>query len=156
MNRNLNLSNHFTLGEMTRSATAERKGIDNTPPDDLIPMLQRLCVEILEPVRARFARPFRPSSGYRSKDLNRAIGGAYSSQHCHGEAVDIEVPGVGNYQLADWIRDNLYFDQLILECYRSGVPRSGWVHVSLKPDSRLNRSDVLTYSNRRYTQGLVA
>ena len=156
MNRNEKLSDHFTLGELIRSETAERKGIDNTPPDDIIPMLKRLCVEILEPIRVRYGVPFRPNSGYRSEALNREIGGSSNSQHCVGEAVDVEIPGVSNYDLATWIKDNLEFDQLILECYRRGEPTSGWVHVSLKAQGQDNRMAALTYSNRTYTDGLTA
>ena len=156
MNRNEKLSDHFTLGELIRSETAERKGIDNTPPDDIIPMLKRLCVEILEPIRVHYGVPFRPNSGYRSEALNREIGGSSNSQHCVGEAVDVEIPGVSNYDLATWIKDNLEFDQLILECYRRGEPTSGWVHVSLKAQGQDNRMAALTYSNRTYTDGLTA
>ena len=156
MDRNRNLSAHFTLGELIRSETAERKGIDNTPPPELVPKLTRLCEEILEPVRAHYGTPFRPNSGYRSEALNREIGGSNRSQHCLAEAVDIEIAGISNYELAQWIRENLTFDQLILECYHPGVPNSGWVHVSLKPEERDNRHVAMTYSNRKYMDGLVA
>ena len=156
MDRNSRLSPHFTLGELIRSETAERKGIDNTPPPEIIPKLQRLCEEILEPVRENYGVPFRPNSGYRSEALNREIGGSPRSQHCLGEAVDIEIAGVSNYDLAKWIRDNLAFDQLILECYHRGVPNSGWVHVSLKPEEELNRNLAMTYTNRKYIDGLLA
>ena len=155
MDRNLRLSTHFTLGEMIKSSTAARKGIDNTPPEALIPKLTLLCTKILEPIRQHYGIPFAPNSGYRSEMLNSAIGGSSNSQHCKGEAVDVEIPGVSNDELALWIKDNLEFDQLILECYQSGEPGSGWVHVSLKQDASDNRSQVLTYSNRQYLQGLV-
>ena len=155
MNRNDKLSPHFTLGELIRSNTAERLSIDNTPPKELIPKLKRLCDEILEPVRHRYGHPFRPNSGYRSPELNRAIGGSARSQHCLAEAVDIEIVGVSNYDLAVWMKDNIQYDQIILECYRQGEPNSGWVHISLKENSADNRSKLLTYSNRTYTSGLV-
>ncbi len=156
MNRNDQLSEHFTLGELIRSETAERKEIDNMPPAELIPKLKRLCDEILEPVRNHYSIPFRPNSGYRSPILNREIGGSLKSQHCHAEAVDIEIASISNYDLAVWVKDNLSFDQLILENYRPGVPNSGWVHVSLKEEQDDNRLAVLTYSNRRYEAGLIA
>lgn len=156
MTGNRQLSDHFTLGELTRSETAERRGIDNSAPPDLVPKLERLCAKILEPVREHFGRPFRPNSGYRCSELNNAIGGSARSQHCQGEAVDIEIPGISNMDLALWIRDTLEFDQLILECYRPGEPISGWVHISLKEEGEVNRSDVLTYSNQQYSVGLVA
>lgn len=156
MDRNQKLSEHFTLGELMRSEIAERKGIDNTPPQDLIPKLKRICEKVLEPIRNHYGLPFRPRSGYRSPELNTEIGGSKGSQHCLAEAVDIEIPGVSNYDLSVWIRDNLEFDQLILECYRPGEPGSGWVHISLKDSKDSNRSVALTYSDRTYQQGLVA
>ena len=127
INRNEKLSEHFTLGELIKSETAERKGIDNTPPDNLIPKLKHLCLEILEPVRSHYGKPFRPNSGYRSPKLNKEIGGSKESQHCKAEAVDIEIAGISNYELARWIRDNLKYDQVILECYKPGEASSGWL-----------------------------
>lgn len=156
MDNNDKLSEHFTLGELTRSATASRRGIDNMPPDDIIEKLRRLCKEILEPVREHYGKAFRPNSGYRSPDLNEAVGGSEKSQHCRGEAVDIEIPGVSNFDLAEWISKSLKHDQVILECYRSGEPTSGWVHVSLKPADETNRGVALTYSNGTFTTGLIA
>jgi len=150
------LSPHFTLRELVRSDTAARKGIDNNPPAELIPKLKRLCDKILEPVRTHYNISFSPNSGFRSKALNDAIGGSSRSQHCLAEAVDIEVRGISNYDLADWIRNNLEFDQLILECYKPGDPSSGWVHVSIKEEGQENRGKVLTYSNRQYSEGLIA
>ncbi len=156
MHNNDKLSDHFCLGELIFSETAARKHIDNTPPADIEANLIRLCEHILEPVRQHYGKPFRPNSCYRGPELNSAVGGSAKSQHCKGEAVDIEVPGVSNYDLAKWIEQNLEFDQLILECYRSGEPTSGWVHVSLKPPGLTNRKQALTYSNRKYTSGLHA
>lgn len=156
MNRRQKLSPHFTLGELTRSCTAARKGIDNTPSPEVVEALARLCHEILEPIRLHFGIPFSPNSGYRSPQLNREIGGSPNSQHCRGEAVDIELLGVSNYDLASWIQENLKFDQLILECYQPGEPSSGWVHVSIRPEPGDNRGIALTYSNRSYSNGLVA
>ena len=156
MDRNEKLSDHFTFGELIRSETAERKGIDNSPPDYLIEKLQRLCLEILEPVRLYYGSPFRPNSGYRSPELNTEIGGSSTSQHCKAEAVDIEIAGISNYELAVWIEENLKFDQVILECYRQGEPNSGWVHVSLKGEESTNRAIALTYSNGSFSNGLHA
>jgi|TARA_B110000090_G_scaffold138802_1_gene152671 hypothetical protein len=156
MDRNEKLSDHFTFGELIRSETAERKNIDNSPPDHLIVKLQRLCSEILEPVRLHYGKPFRPNSGYRSTELNSEINGSSSSQHCKAEAVDIEIAGISNYELAVWIEQNLEFDQVILECYRKGESNSGWVHVSLKDEETTNRAIVLTYSNGSYSNGLLA
>ncbi len=156
MDRHEKLSRYFSLGELIKSDTADRKGINNTPPANLIPKLRRLCTEILDPIRINFGKPIRPSSGYRSVSLNRVIGGSPKSQHCKAEAVDIEIAGISNYDLAVWVTKNLDFDQVILECYRQSEPSSGWVHVSLKEEERDNRSTALTYSNRVYSKGLVA
>ena len=155
MNTNdMQLSRHFSLYEMIRSETAARQGIDNTPPENLVPKLRDICVQVLEPVRQHFGVPIRPNSGYRSPALNEAVGGSKKSQHGKGEAVDFEVPGVSNYDLAAWIRDQLIYDQLILECYTPGIPGSGWVHVSYRAGANRNRS--MTYSGGRYLPGLVA
>ncbi len=156
MDKNAKLSEHFTYYELARSETAARKGLDNTPPENLIPKLRHLCEHLLEPIRQHYGKPFRPNSGYRSIELNKEIGGSPTSQHCLAEAVDIEIPGVSNYDLSVWIRDNLEFDKLILECYDPGIPNSGWVHVSLKKEGDENRRVTLTYSERKYTEGLIA
>ena len=137
----MNLSEHFTLREFTRSQTAERLGIDNAPDSDQMISLRTIAQNILEPIRIVFDVPFAPSSGFRCEELNDRIGGSRTSQHCKGEAVDIELPGVSNLELARWCQDNLNFDQLILECW-DGRPDSGWVHISKAEDNRL---EVLTY-----------
>lgn len=152
----MQLSEHFTLPELTRSQTAARLGIDNRPEqagDEIVLRLQDLCLHILEPVRGAFRTPFAPSSGYRSPALNRAIGGSSSSQHMLGQAVDLELPGVANAELALWMSENLDFDQLILECYRPGQPDSGWVHCSFVIGC--NRQQVLTFTGQNWLQGLV-
>lgn len=150
------LSENYAVGELVRSDTAERKGIDNMPPDEYFSKLQRLAVEVLEPILKQYQIPFSPNSGYRSPELNAAVGGSNKSQHSKAEAVDISIRGISNFELAGWVQDNLQFDQLILECYRSGEPNSGWVHISLKPEGETNRLMAMTYSNKQYTQGLHA
>jgi len=149
----MNLSEHFTLREMTRSQTAERLGIKNEPNSDQMLALTKVCANILEPVRNHYGIPFAPSSGFRSANLNEQIGGSARSQHCKGEAVDFEIPGVATNVLASWCRDNLpEFDQLICEAYRAGKPDSGWVHCSFAPAMR---REVLTYSvGKGYMNGL--
>tara|TARA_R100001015_G_C4619320_1_gene176012 strand:+ start:648 stop:1103 length:456 start_codon:yes stop_codon:yes gene_type:complete len=150
----MNLSNHFSLTEFTKSQTAERKGIDNTPTQDHIERMKILCVSVLEPLRTEFDKPIMINSGYRSPDLCEAIGSKSTSQHAKGEAADIEIPGVDNAELAKYIQDNLNFDQLILECY-TGDPSSGWVHVSYV-GLHANRKDVLTYDRTNgYRKGLI-
>ena len=149
----MNLSEHFTLAELTRSDAATRFGLNNTPPADVIAKLGLVCQHVLEPVRQHYGRPVTVNSGYRSPAVNKAVKGAATSQHVRGEAVDFEVPGVANGDVAAWVRDNLQFDQLILEAYTPGLPSSGWVHCSWKA-GRLRRS-ILTFTpGRGYFDGL--
>ncbi len=127
----MNLSPSFTLEALTRSATASRKGIDNSAPQPVIHNLRLLCLEALERIEALTGKPIYVTSGYRCSTLNREIGGSVSSQHCRGEAADIECHGWDNLELAATIAGStIPFDQLILEFYVPGVPSSGWVHVS--------------------------
>ena len=147
----MQLSKHFTLEEMEKSQTATRKGIKNKAGSGEIKNLGDLCYEVLEPVRVKFDKPVTITSGYRSPELSEAIGSKATSQHCLGEAVDLEVIGVSNLQVALWIENNVDFDQLILEFY-TGEANSGWIHVSYKDGS--NRKQVLTYDGKSYTNGL--
>ena len=135
------LSQNFTLQEYIKSQTALRKGIDNMPNEQHLEKAKLLFENVVQPVRDNFGVTVI-NSGYRGPELNEAVGGSDKSQHCKGEAVDIECPGVPNYDVAKWIHDNLDFDQLILEFYTPGIPDSGWVHVSYKEDA--NRKPVLT------------
>jgi len=149
------LSDHFTLNEFTKSQTAERKGIANSPNEIHVIAMESLCYNILERVRAAFAKPIIVNSGYRSVALCEAIGSKSTSQHCDGEAVDIEIQGVSNYDLAKYIEKELNFDQLILECWDGIEPNSGWVHISYVNDVA-NRKDVLTYTRANgYTKGII-
>jgi uncharacterized protein YcbK (DUF882 family) len=138
----MKLSQHFSLEEMIKSQTGSRKGLDNTPGEKEIENLKQLCENVLEKIRIHFGRPVTVNSGYRGPALNKAIGGAKNSQHMTGQAADIEIVGVDNKTLFNWIKDNIEFDQLILEYYKEGVPDSGWVHVSW--NSQGNRKQVLT------------
>ena len=148
----MRLSQNFTLAEMIKSQTAERKGINNNPNEDNIENLQRLCEHVLQPVRDHFGKVVSVSSGFRSPELCVAIGSSTTSQHASGQAADFEIYGVSNKVLADYIADNLDFDQLILEFWKEGEPNSGWVHVSYKEGS--NRKQVLTYSGGEYKNDL--
>ena len=147
----MNLSEHFSLGELTKSETAIRKGIDNEPDEKTVEKLIVLCSEILEPVREHYGIPFAPNSGYRCPELNRAIGSSSRSQHVKGEAVDFEIPGVSNKEVALWVKENCDFDQLILEFYKEGDPSSGWVHCSYTLEGSNRKSarifDGSTWSN---------
>ena len=126
----MKLTENFSLIELTKSQTAERKGIDNTPSTEHQENLKRLCESILQRVRDHFERVVSVSSGYRSEELCLAIGSKTTSQHAKGEAADFEIFGVSNKELADWINENLYYDQLILEYWKEEDPNSGWVHCS--------------------------
>jgi zinc D-Ala-D-Ala carboxypeptidase len=137
----MKLSANFQLSELVKSQVAERKGIPNNPSPAHIDNLKSLCVNVLQPIRSHFDSPVIISSGYRSAELCIAIGSKPTSQHSEGKAADIEVVNVDNKELAEWIRDNLEFDQLILEFYREGEPDSGWIHVSWNTDH--NRSQTL-------------
>lgn len=142
------LSAHFTLQEMIKSQTATRRGIDNAPEPEHIDALRLVCRNVLEPVREEFKRPVIINSGYRSKKLCKAIGSKTTSQHSKGEAIDFEIPGVSNVDTARFIRDNLDYDQLILEYYNPDDPAAGWVHCSYKADG--NRKQALIFDGDTY------
>lgn len=152
----MRLSKNFTLQEFTKSQTATRLGIDNTPNDEHMIAAKLLFENIVQRVRDHFG-PTIINSGYRGPELNEAVGGSSKSQHVRGEAVDLEVPGTPTATVATWIRDNCDFDQLILEFYTPGIPDSGWVHVSYNPCGE-QRYSVLTASKvdgkTVYTEGI--
>jgi len=162
------VTRNFRLFELSKSELADRNQIDNHFPDeDTLRAAVYLCRTVMQPVRDAFGS-YTPNSVFRSQALERALkrkdeSWTRASQHTKGEACDIEVPGRANRELAEWIKDNLAFDQLILECYNPAKgPNSGWVHVSVKPPGRgENRNQVLSYiysrANRRfiYVQGLT-
>jgi len=129
----MQLSRNFSLSELIKSDTAIRKGINNNPNAEQIEKLKALCENILQPVRDHFGR-VKVTSGYRSPELCTAIGSSVNSQHAKAEAADFECVGVDNAELADWIKDNLTYDQLIVEYYTPGEPNSGWIHCSYIPD----------------------
>jgi len=154
----MNLTKNFTLAEMTKSETALRYDMDNTPGEKEIAALKLLCEKVLQPVRDHFGKGVKVNSGFRHPEVNSKVGGSKTSDHCRGQACDIEIPGVPNAELAEWIRDNLEFRQLILEFYTPGVPDSGWVHVSFVAED--NKKEVLTATKKDgktvYLPGLVA
>ena len=152
----MKLTQNFSLSELTRSQTAIRKGIQNQPNDEQLANLKALCENVLQPIRDHFGKPVRISSGLRVPELNAAIGGSTTSDHTRGCAADIEIPGVDNKELSEWIVENLEFRQTILEFY-TGEPDSGWVHVSY--DYNDNKQQVLTATKQGgktvYLPGLV-
>jgi zinc D-Ala-D-Ala carboxypeptidase len=150
----MQLSKNFTLKELTKSDYASRKGIDNTPSSLVVNNLMLLTSKILQPIRDQFGAVII-NSGYRSPQLNVAIGGSKTSDHVLGLAADIEVPNLSNYMLAKWCEQNLKFKQLILEFYTPGDVESGWVHISYG-----SKQQVLTAVKENgktiYKIGLVA
>jgi len=154
----MNLTKNFTLAEMTKSETALRHGIDNTPGEQEMCALKVLAENVLQPIRDHFQKGVKINSAYRSPEVNQKVGGSRTSDHCRGQAADIEIPGVANAELAQWIVDNLEFRQVILEFYTQGIPDSGWVHVSYVPED--NKKQVLTATKKDgktvYLNGLVA
>ena len=139
----MNLSKNFSLDEMVKSQTAVRRGIPNDPNDEQIKSMMLLAENILQPIRDNFGA-FIVSSGFRCGELCLAIGSKLTSQHAMGEAADFEVAGVDNLELANWIKDNLNYDQLILECYTGG--NTGWIHCSHTWED--NRKEILTYDRK--------
>ena len=135
----MSLSKNFSLEELTKSQTATRKGIDNTPSPEHQANLQSLCASILQPIRDHFGQVVTVSSGYRSPELCLAIGSKTTSQHAKGEAADFEIFGVSNKELADYINENLEYDQLILEYWNESDPNSGWVHCSYSEGNNRNQ-----------------
>jgi putative chitinase len=155
----MQLSEHFNLREFTKSETATRKRIDNTPSVHHANNLKLVCEKILEPVRKHFGKPVRINSGYRGPTLNAAVGGSSKSQHCNGEAVDFEIDGLPNPDLAKWVADNCEFDQIILEFYdpKEG-PNSGWVHASVSAagNNRKQKMTAVTINGKTvYKPGFV-
>lgn len=172
----MKLTENFKLTEFTKSSTAQRLGLDNTPSTHIVRALTNLCQQVLQPLRDWYGKPIIVSSGYRSAMLNKAVGGVSNSQHMKGEAADLQVRtstataqtpspaspkggvdsiagknvgggastvGKVNAELKwlfEYIRDNLPFDQLILEHNKAGVY---WIHVSCKEDVTKNRKQVI-------------
>lgn len=135
----MELSKNLTLAEMTRSESAKRKKINNVPSKAIIENMKVLATNIFQPIRDHFDRPIHISSGYRSIQLNKSIGGSSSSQHCKGEAIDIDMDGteVTNKEIFEFIKENLKFDQLIWEFGTKDNP--DWVHVSYAANGRQRR-----------------
>lgn len=140
----MRLSEHLSLAEVIKSETAKRRGVSNMPTEAHLANFKLLAEKVFEPIRNHFGSPIHISSGYRSKALNEAIGGASSSQHCTGEAIDIDMDGsadgITNKMVFDYIKENLQFDQLIWEFGTSSNP--DWVHVSYESNGR-QRNQIL-------------
>ena len=139
----MKLTANFTLDELIKSQVAERKGINNNPNPQQIENIKALAVNVLQPVRSHFDKPLIISSGFRCAQLCIEIGSKITSQHVadnDAAAADFEIPGVDNRELASWIKNELEFDQLILEFYRDNEPTSGWIHCSYSTNHNRNQS----------------
>nr|DAZ09946.1 MAG TPA: peptidase [Caudoviricetes sp.] len=124
---------YFTIEELTRSATATTRGIDNTPTPEIKANLERLVEKVLDPLREKYGKPITVNSGYRCPELNKAVGGSKTSDHMNGFSVDITAScKKENAILFQIIKDNFDFDQLIWEKGNSEYP--DWVHVSYNPN----------------------
>ncbi len=154
----MNLTTNFTLQELTKSETALRKNMPNVPTEADIANMKLLAEKVLQPLRDHYGVGIKVNSGYRSPDVNAAVGGSRTSDHCKGQAADIEIPGIANAVLAQYIKDSLQYTQLILEFYTPGIPDSGWVHVSY--DANNLKCQTLTATKKdgktAYLNGLVA
>jgi hypothetical protein len=138
----MQLSKNLALAEVTRSETAKRKGISNMPTPEHLENFKKLAENVFQPIREHFGVPIHISSGYRSAALNKAVGGSASSQHCTGEAIDIDMDGtsITNAQIFNFIKDNLNFDQMIWEFGTDTNP--DWVHVSYESTGK-QRKQIL-------------
>jgi hypothetical protein len=141
----MNISENLTLSEVTNSMTAKRLGINNNPTPEHLANLKLVAEKVFEPIRKHFGKAIKVSSGYRSAALNAATPGSSStSQHCSGEALDLDQDtmknGITNKQIFDYIKDNLEFDQLIWEYGTDQNP--DWVHVSYESKGK-QRKQIL-------------
>ena len=148
----MKLSKNLYLSEVTKSRTAKRLGISNEPTKEHLVNLQILAEKIFQPIRNYYDCPIYISSGYRSESLNKAIGGSKSSQHCKGQAIDIDRDGhslPNNGQIFEFIKNNLEFDQLIWEFGSNTNP--DWVHVSYNQNGSQRKQILVAYkdSNNR-------
>jgi hypothetical protein len=141
----MQISKHLSLAEVIRSESAKRHGVSNMPTPQHIENLKKLAEKVFEPIREHFKRPIHVSSGYRSQSLNAIIGGSLSSQHCQGEALDLDMDGteITNKQVFDFIKNHLDFDQLIWEFGTKQNP--DWVHVSYESKGK-QRKQILRAS----------
>ena len=149
----MKLSKNLSLAEYVKSNTAERKGIDNSVPEELIPSAKALAENIFQPIREHFGSPIYVSSGFRSDALNEAIGGSKTSQHSKAEAMDIDMDhrrGPENEDIFHYIKDNLPFDQLIWEF--GTEQRPNWVHVSYNPKGEQRGQILVAYKEGRKTK----
>lgn len=150
------MAKYFTLNELTRSATASRKGINNAPTMTVKGNLEALIEHVLDPLREKWGKPIIVTSGYRCPALNKAVGGASGSQHLVGEAADIRTSTDTRDEnmrlLKILLTSDIVFDQVIAE-YVDAQGRPDWIHVSYKKNGG-NRMKKTTCRNGKYTSGI--
>jgi len=146
------ISKHISYKESTRSNTALRKGIDNTPGDDQLHFMEIIAGEIFEPLRTYVGGPIKINSFYRCPELNTAIGGSATSQHCKGQAMDIDdtFGRMTNAEMYHWIKENLDFDQMIWEFGDDDNP--DWIHVSYVSEEKNRNRCLKAYKENKKTK----
>ena len=149
------ISKHISYKEGTRSVTAIRLGIDNTPNDEQLSSMELISEKIFEPLRKWVNGPIKINSFFRCPDLNKAIGGSSKSQHCHGQAMDIDdnYGHATNAEMYHWIKDNLDFDQMIWEFGDDDNPN--WVHVSYVSEDKNRNRCLKAYKEKGKTKYMV-
>jgi zinc D-Ala-D-Ala carboxypeptidase len=149
------ISEHISYREGTRSNTATRRGIDNTPNNEQLDCMEKIAEEIFEPLRAYAGGPIKINSFFRSPKLNKAIGGSSKSQHCKGQAIDIDdtFGHLTNAEMYHFIKEHLDFDQMIWEFGNDDNP--DWVHVSYVSPEDNRRRCLKAYKKDGKTQYMV-
>ena len=148
----MKISNHITYAEAIHSNTAKRRGIDNTPSQTQVEAMKLLAEKVFEPLREWVGGPIKVNSFFRSEALNEAIGGSGTSQHCKGQAIDIDdVYGrKSNAEMYNWIKENLDFDQMIWEFGTDMQPN--WVHVSYVSEEKNRNKCLKAYKEHSRTK----
>ena len=146
------ISKHISYKEGVYSTTALRRDIDNTPGDDQLYFMEILANEVFEPLREYVGGPIKINSFYRSPELNKAIGGSTTSQHCKGQAMDIDdtFGHMTNAQMYHWIKENLDFDQMIWEFGNNDNPN--WVHISYVSEDKNRNRCLKAYKENKKTK----
>ena len=149
------ISEHISYKESTRSTTAIRKGIKNIPDNKQLSNMELLAEKVFEPLRKWVDGPIKINSFFRSPELNKAIGGSGKSQHCHGQAIDIDdtYGKVANSEMYNYIKNNLDFDQMIWEFGDDDNP--DWVHISYVSEDNNRRRCLKAYREGGKTKYMV-
>jgi len=153
-----NISDHITYAEATKSQTATRKNIKNIPNEEELANMKLLAEKCFEPLRNWLGKPIAITSFFRSARLNKAIGGSATSQHCKGQAMDIDADifgGITNIEIFNWLRERVNFDQLIAEGWNEKTQDYKWVHVSYDPVRNRKQCLKAKFSNGKVSYGII-